>query len=125
MGRAPTNTARWSSGCLWAVILSLGMAGCASDIANRYYADQRYSPRPVDEVEILFEAPSRSYEVIADFQSRGESPKQLRARAAEIGADAVIVTPLGGSRSTSDQWADIDTYSKTYTRIVGSAIRYK
>ncbi len=98
---------------------------CASDVANRYYAKDSFVPKPADQVELLYDAPNRPYEVIADFQSRGESPRQLRAKAARIGADAVIVVPLGGLRAFSDEWADEDTYKKTNTRIVGTAIKYK
>lgn len=105
--------------------LMLPLQACASDVANRYYAKDSYLPKPPDQVDILYEAPSTPYDVIADFQSRNESPLQLRAKAARIGADAVIVVPLGGYRATSDEWADEDTYSKTYTRIVGTAIKYK
>ena len=105
--------------------LVLLLQACASDVANRYYAKDTFVPKPVNQVDLLYEAPNRPYEVIADFQSRGESPRQLRAKAARIGADAVIVVLLGGYRAESDKWADEDTYGKTYTRIVGTAIKYK
>ena len=69
--------------------------------------------------------PSRPYEVIADFQARGASIEYMRKKAAEIGADAVIVGTYGGYRSKSDDWANHDKYSNTYSRITGTAIRYK
>lgn len=101
-----------------------GILGCASDVANRYYAEQKFAATPVSEVQILWQAPSRPYKVIADFQSRGESPKDLQRKAADIGADAVIVSLLGGNYSLSEQWASEDRHSKTYSRITGTAIRY-
>ena len=101
------------------------VAGCVSDQAHRYYADMKYSAKPVDEVELLHEAPSQPYEVIADFQARGASANYMRRKAAEIGADAVIVGTYGGYRSKSDVWASEDTYSDTYSRITGTAIKYK
>lgn len=109
----------------FALVLALtGIVGCASDVANRYYADQRFAAKPVSEVQILWQAPSRPHKVIADFQSRGESPKDLQRKAADIGADAIIVSLLGGNYSLNEQWASDDRHSKTYSRITGTAIRY-
>ena len=99
--------------------------GCVSDQAHRYYADERYPPRAVDEVELLYEAPAQPHVVIADFQARGASLKYMRKKAAEIGADAVIVGMYGGYRSKSDEWASEDKHSNTYSRITGTAIRYR
>jgi hypothetical protein len=101
------------------------IAGCATDVANRYYADVHYPARPVDEVELLKTAPSRPYTVLADFQARGETEQVMRRDAAKIGADAVIVTRLGGYYYTGDQWAGHDSGHDTYSRIVGTAIKYK
>lgn len=97
---------------------------CASDVANRYYGTQRYPARPPNEVSILWEQPSRPFTVIADFQSRGESPADMQRKAAAIGADAVIVALLGGDYSRREEWADKDRYSNTYTRITGTAIKF-
>lgn len=105
-------------------IALLAVAGCASDVANRYYASQKYPAKAPNEVQILWEAPSRPHQVIADFQSRGESPDDLRKKAADIGADAVIVSLLGGKYSLSEQWAGEDRHAKTYSRIAGTAIKY-
>lgn len=104
--------------------LSLG-AGCASDVANRYYGDTQYAPKDVAEVELLHAAPSRPFDVIADFQSRNESPKSVQKKAAAIGADAVIVTTLGGRYSEAEEWANQKRDRELYTRIVGTAIKYK
>jgi hypothetical protein len=73
---------------------TLLFAGCAVDVANRYYSDVHYPPRPVGEVELLTNEPPRAYTVLADFQARGETAQDMRQLAAKIGADAVIVTYL-------------------------------
>lgn len=105
--------------------LILVIAGCVSDEAHRYYATERFPARSEKEVEVLTTTPSRPYDVIADFQARGASVKYMRRRAAEIGADAVIVGRFGGYRARSDDWASEDKYRDTYTRITGTAIRYR
>jgi hypothetical protein len=107
------------------VLAALCLCGCATDVANRYYAPVKYPPKDPSQVQILRAAPSRPYEVIADFQSRGESPKSVAKKAAKIGADAVIIATLGGYYEVGTQWASQDNQSHTYTRIVGTAIRYK
>jgi len=104
--------------------LGLLLSGCASDEAARYYADQKYPARPVKEVEVLYAAPNRPHEVIADFQARNASAETMRKKAAAIGADAVIISILGGYRSTSEEWAGEDRHSTSYSRIAATAIRY-
>jgi hypothetical protein len=98
---------------------------CASDIANRYYGKKTYPPKQVNEVQMLRDSPSRPYDVIADFQSRGETSEDMRVKAAEIGADAVIISTLGGYRARGEQWAGKDSYGDTYSRITGTAIKYR
>jgi uncharacterized protein YbjQ (UPF0145 family) len=106
-----------------ALILVIGLSACASDVANRYYGGA--SPeRPASEVQILSQAPSRHYTVIADFQSRRETAEDMRSKAAKLGADAVIVAYLGGKYSTSEEWADKDRQHDTYAHIVGTAIKF-
>jgi hypothetical protein len=106
-----------------ALVLVLGLSACASDVANRYYGGASQE-RPASEVQILSTPPSRHYVVIADFQSRHETAEDLRIKAAKLGADAVIVTYLGGNYSTSEEWADKDRERDTYAHIVGTAIRF-
>ncbi|MCP5525141.1 MAG: hypothetical protein H7A46_26760 [Verrucomicrobiales bacterium] len=107
------------------VVCALLIAGCATDVANRYYGSEHYAPRDPKEVELLWQRPNREFVVIADFQSRGESPEAIRKRAARIGADAVIVAILGGYYYTEEEWAGRDSKGNTYTRITGTAIKYK
>ena len=117
------STARRSAGL--ALLCVLVLAACAIDVANRYYGTEKYPPKDPAEVELLWQSPKKDYVVIADFQSRRESPEAIRKKAAEIGADAVIVSILGGYYSRSEEWAGIDRNATTYSRITGTAIRYK
>ena len=101
------------------------LTSCAYDVANRYYGKKTYPAKQPNAVEILRESPARPYDVIADFQSRNETPEDMRRKAAEIGSDAVIVSTLGGYRGKGEEWAGSDSYSNTYTRITGTAIKYR
>ena len=101
------------------------LTSCVHDVASRYYGKTTYPPKEPSAVEILWKSPARPYEVIADFQSRGETPEDMRCKAAKIGADAVIVSTLGGYRARGEEWAGSDSYSNTYTRITGTAIKYR
>jgi len=105
--------------------LILLLSSCVSDVAHRYYLSETFPSKDPSEVEILTSNPSRDFIIMADFQSRGESANSLRNRAARIGADAVIVSNLGGSYSLSEKWAGEDRHAGTADRIVGTAIKYK
>jgi hypothetical protein len=107
------------------LVLATLLVGCATDVANRYYGAEKYPARDPKEVGLLWQRPSREFTVIADFQSRGESPEAVRQKAAKIGADAVIISTLGGLYDTREQWAGSDRQGSTYSRITGTAIRYK
>lgn len=110
-------------------LTALALGACATDVANRYYATERYPERSVESVAVLSGKPSRKFVVIADFQSRGETAEALREKAAKIGADAVIVTVVGGVYHRGEQWAGNDAYKgRTHDfagHIVGTAIVYK
>ena len=107
------------------ILGALVITSCVSDVANRYYGNVRYSPKKAEEVEILRKRPNRDFTVIADFQSRGESVAAMREKAAQIGADAIIISILGGYYDRGEEWAGEDRYSSTYSRITGTAIIYK
>ena len=107
------------------LVLASLLVGCATDVANRYYATEKYPAKDQKEVDLLWRRPSREFTVIADFQSRGESPEAVRKKAAKIGADAVIISILGGLYDTKEEWAGEDSQSSTYSRITGTAIKYK
>ena len=99
--------------------------GCVSDEANRYYLKETLPAKNINDVEILREKPQRPYIVVADFQAKNASFRYMQKRAAEIGADAVIIVPLGGWYSRNEVWAGKDTHSNSYSRLVGTAIKYK
>ena len=99
--------------------------GCVSDEANRYYLKEKLPSKKISEVEVLREEPKRPYTVIADFQACNASMKHMQKRAAEVGADAVIVVPAGGWYSRNEVWADNDKQSNSYHRLIGTAILYK
>ena len=101
------------------------ISGCARDVANRYYGSVRYPPKATQDVHVFRKRPEREFTVIADFQSRGETIEDLREKAAQIGADAVIVSILGGYYDRNEQWAGEDRYGNTYSRITGTAIKFK
>ena len=105
-------------GCLF-------LTGCVTGEANRMYSTVKLPAKGIDEVEVLRISPTRPYTVIADLQASRATVKHLRKRAAEVGADAVIVTPTGGSYSYNEVWAGKDRYSNTATGFIGTAIQYK
>lgn len=109
-----------------AIVLGLLLAeGCATDVANRYYLEEHYPPRDPKTVELLWRRPDRAFVVMADFQSRGESPEDIRKKAAQIGADAVIVATIGGLYDRRTEWAGTDKEKNTYTHITGTAILFQ
>ncbi len=107
------------------LLFTVLLLSCASDEAARYYGDVRYPPRLPEEVEILYKTPTRSYTVLADIQAYNVSPAHMQRRAAEIGADAVIIVPSGGRYSESEVWAGQDRYQQTYSRLLATAIKYQ
>jgi len=65
-------------------VLLMILAGCASDVANRYYGTVKYPPKDPAEVQLLRQAPTRDYVVIADFspeaRARSDSQESRRRR---------------------------------------------
>lgn len=106
-------------------IVILFLTGCAADVANRYYLDRKFPAKSSDQVKILYDKPSENFIVIADFQSRGESVEDMQKKAALIGADAVIISLLGGKYSRNEEWAGEDRYSNVYSRITATAIKFE
>jgi hypothetical protein len=105
-------------------VILLFQIGCMSDEANRCYFEGKFPPKKASEVQILREAPQKPYTVIADFQANNASFNHMQKRAAEVGADAVIVVPVGGNYSRDEVWASKDRFSDSYRRIIGTAIKY-
>ena len=106
------------------------LCACAgTDVANRYYLTETYPPKEPKDVEILTKKPTREFILMADFQAYGETDQQMQKRAAQIGADAVIVTHLGGYRTLSE-WPKTESNPpqgamSPWGRTVGAAIKYK
>lgn len=105
---------------IWSMLL---ITGCISDEANRCYT--KFPARPINEVEVLEAEPQRPHIIIADFQAVHASVKHMRKRAAQIGADAVIVVPVGGWYSNDEVWANEDRHANSYSRLIATAIKYE
>ncbi len=111
---------------------ALALSSCA-DKAFRYYSDTKYPEKEREEVEVLWSKPDKPFTVIADFQARRisifqtrrDAAKYMQSKAAEIGADAVIVGAYGGWRARSDKWAGEDSHATSFDRYTGTAIRYR
>ena len=110
---------------IYLLVIVIMVSGCAVGEANRYYLKDRFPAKDIKEVEVLKDKPSRPFDVMADLQASNVTYKYMQTRAAEIGADAVIVTCTGGWYSRSEVWADKDKYSNSCTGLIGTAIKYK
>lgn len=80
-----------------AMVVALYVVGCASGEATRTSATH-YAPTAPSSVEVLFEKPTRTYEVIgfvsgkgANMSSQSDVFEAMRNEAAKIGADAIIM----------------------------------
>jgi hypothetical protein len=62
--------------------------------------------------------------LIAELQARGMSADAMRAWAAKIGADAVIISEIKAIKARDDIWASDNTDVGGESRIIGSAIKY-
>jgi len=115
---------KWLKLCFVTTVLLIGLAGCVTDKAYRIYVPAgTYPAKALDEVLILSTKPDRDYVVLADLQARGGADKKFRKIAAQLGADAVIVSRLGGF-ANGVTWAG-DTGGGSYSRMVGIVIKYK
>lgn len=72
-------------------LLFMVLTGCAADITVMRYSNTVYPPRP--DVEVLDAKPERPYEVIAIMNAEEDEDAiiNLRAQAAQLGADAMIL----------------------------------
>lgn len=104
--------------------LSVALSGCVSDQAYRTYISKgTYPAKTISEVAVLYNKPGRDFVVLADLQARGDAVASFRKVAADLGADAIIVSKLGGYASDST-WAGSPD-GASYSRIVGTVIKYK
>jgi hypothetical protein len=80
------------------LLLAWGAAGCAHVQVLRL-TTQTFSPREVEDVEILSQYPSESYQKIAELSETSSSndletlQEHLLEKGAELGADAVVFAP--------------------------------
>jgi hypothetical protein len=101
------------------MIAVVALAGCASSNVVKV-SSSTYQPVAVSHVEVLYKEPHRPYEVIALIKheagwigsSEGEIEK-ARERAAEVGADALLISS-----------AENDTFFD-YAQAKGKAIKWK
>jgi hypothetical protein len=100
------------------------LTGCnVYDEGNRYYLTEKLSPKKIAQVELLYSKPKKEFIIIADLQGKRHTISSIRKRAAEIGADAVIIIKTGGTINFGDtKWAGTDTGE---THLSGVAIKYK
>jgi hypothetical protein len=117
---------------LWSIGAVSFLLACAPrDEAYRYYLNERFPPKEPEEVAVLSAKPSREFTVMADFQALGGSDTRFQEAAAEIGADAIIITRVSRLHTGTQKWAGEDTSSSDSefvsdgVRVVVTAIRYR
>jgi uncharacterized protein YbjQ (UPF0145 family) len=111
---------------LWVALITatIAMVGCVSDQAYRAYVSEgTYPAKNAESVAILYQRPVEQFEVIADLQARGNAIEAFRKEAGKLGADAIIISHFGGTIADAT-YAGGDK-GQTFTRIVGTAIKYK
>lgn len=81
--------------------MSFCQPGCGT--STTVVSEKKYSPVPVGHVEVLYQEPKRSYDVVALVHAGrtwGMSGKKdvasLKEQAAQVGADAVLITSVHG-----------------------------
>jgi hypothetical protein len=83
------------------IALALALTGCYG--ATHQVSEHRYPPSAVSSVQVLYQEPNRPYEVLAFVNHRDTVTlsltnciNALRKQAAELGADAVVITQAQG-----------------------------
>lgn len=126
---------RRSRGSSMLLLLPL-LAGCAGP--SVLHVDQPAPERSPSAVEVLLDAPERPYRTVAVIRSPNENlfrdvddlKRQVVAKAAELGADAVVLSFSDGSGSgdgtaiTSSGEVVFVGGGGSTLRVVGRAIRY-
>jgi hypothetical protein len=80
------------------IVVLLALSACATVNTQvvELASGQKYPPKSPGEVEVFLQKPTRPYSEIALIESRGESEAAMlndaRAKAAQLGADAIIRT---------------------------------
>lgn len=88
------------------LVLCLGLGGCTTYGYKTAIGGQTYAPVDWHKVKLLFHEPTQPYEVIGVVStqggitaSEGDMTRKLLKSAAELGADAVIVTGEGANQA--------------------------
>jgi hypothetical protein len=83
------------------IALAFALVGCYG--ATHQVSEHRYPPTAVGSVQVLYQEPKRPYEVLAFMNHRDTVTLSLKAQinalrkqAAELGADAVVITQAQG-----------------------------
>jgi hypothetical protein len=91
-------------GCLAMALTAWGLTGCSTYGYKTPLGEKRYAPVDYRKVKLLFGAPREAYEVIGVVSvqggviaTAGDMYQKLIKSAAELGADAVIVTGEGAN----------------------------
>ena len=90
------------------IALACALLGCYG--ATHQVSEHRYPPTTVDSVQVLYQDPKRPYEVLAFVSHRNTVTLSLKAQisalrkqAAELDADAVVITQALGVMFGSGQ----------------------
>lgn len=82
------------------ILLALSLFGCFT-ASVKLTTNEKFPPTDPEQVELFFEIPNRPYQEIGivsaswDFGYVLQAINTLRAKAAEVGADAVILRQAG------------------------------
>jgi hypothetical protein len=104
-----------------AIALAFALVGCYG--ATHQVSEHRYPPTAVDSVQVLYQEPKRPYEVLAFVNHRDTVTlslkvqiNALRKQAAEVGADAVVITQAQGLMFGSGQGVNAAGKAIRWTR---------
>jgi hypothetical protein len=116
-----------------AVAVAFSISGCAPQIDVMSETSQKYAPISPDSVRVSTHPPQGTYKIIATFEAesmhRGESTihfsKRLQEKAAEIGADYVLVVEQHHNHyiapAVADTYTTENAYATAYPNADGSA----
>jgi hypothetical protein len=103
------------------IALAFALLGCYS--ATHQVSEHRYPPTAVGSVEVLYQEPNRPYEMLAFVNHRDTVTlslkvqiNALRKQAAELGANAVVITQAQGLMFGSGQGVNAAGKAIRWTR---------
>jgi hypothetical protein len=108
---------------IFAALIVFALGACVTGEAIK--TGSSYAPTTPDQVAVLFEKPTRPYEIIGQVTAEGARASSnqanitmLKTQAAKLGADAVIIQGAGVSQVQN--WGTYNTKAAS-----GLAIKYK